>query len=486
MRVHKKIGTKEKLFEMFENVNKIKLNEEIHNTSIDDLKQYDRLEDSEGNQFSIQSFEDGHVNVRGDRGGKFIANNELKYYKKRPSIGKFDTNESFDSPKEKDKKYLDKTVGDESSQVSKYDDGIRYPVEDRLKVKDPSLEKLKGDDAPIKEAFDEDDQDVVDKNSEETQLDVNPDEEPVDNDDGESAEEKPAWDENFGDEPEPDDMEMDTLPPDEAAEDAPELGGEIENGGVEQMTNTMEEPHVDQIEGGLADDAQPSDFCPVQIAKGIQVEMEHTDDPHKALEIAMDHLTEISDYYDRLEAMEAEAKGMETDMGAPEDSLLDPSKHWVDDYTPQNVSMRDEELEEDYPLEGGDPEAGEEEYEFYEKAKNGEFEDDDEKTIDENVDSINGIDINGVPINKYEKYLNNELSNPSSNKFEGGTDVWVFDFPKSKFDENWYNSMKQYMGYSDAGVEGNAGGWVTKERKDIEDVGDYYRLTVTIESVMDI
>jgi len=66
---------------------------------------------------------------------------------------------------------------------------------------------------------------------------------------------------------------------------------------------------VDQIEGGLADDADVMDFDADQIAKGIKVEMEHTSDPQQALEIAMDHLMEIPDYYDHLEDMEAQAKG---------------------------------------------------------------------------------------------------------------------------------------------------------------------------------
>ena len=97
MNVYKKIGTKERLIEMFEKVNKIKINESA-------------------------------------------------------MWGEKVNNENFDSPIKKDKKYLDKTVGDQTSQVSKYDDGTRYPVEDELKVKDPSLEKLKGDDAPIEES----------------------------------------------------------------------------------------------------------------------------------------------------------------------------------------------------------------------------------------------------------------------------------------------------------------------------------------------
>jgi len=41
-----------------------------------------------------------------------------------------------------------------------------------------------------------------------------------------------------------------------------------------------------------------------QLAKGVKVEMEHTGDRELAREIAMDHLVEFADYYDRLEVME--------------------------------------------------------------------------------------------------------------------------------------------------------------------------------------
>lgn len=45
-----------------------------------------------------------------------------------------------------------------------------------------------------------------------------------------------------------------------------------------------------------------------QIKKGIEVEKEHTNDKEKATEIAMDHVTEFPDYYDRIEKMEKDAK----------------------------------------------------------------------------------------------------------------------------------------------------------------------------------
>lgn len=60
----------------------------------------------------------------------------------------------------------------------------------------------------------------------------------------------------------------------------------------------------DKLPGGLADKKKPSDFDPKALAKGKKVEMEHTDDPQKAEEIAMDHLTEDSAYYDKLETIE--------------------------------------------------------------------------------------------------------------------------------------------------------------------------------------
>jgi len=48
-----------------------------------------------------------------------------------------------------------------------------------------------------------------------------------------------------------------------------------------------------------------------QLKKGIQVELEHTEDTEVAREIALDHLAEFSDYYDRLEKMEAKASSRE-------------------------------------------------------------------------------------------------------------------------------------------------------------------------------
>ena len=50
-----------------------------------------------------------------------------------------------------------------------------------------------------------------------------------------------------------------------------------------------------------------SEYDSKQLAKGIKVEKEHTDDPEKAKEIAKDHLSEFPDYYTRLKKMEDSA-----------------------------------------------------------------------------------------------------------------------------------------------------------------------------------
>ena len=87
--------------------------------------------------------------------------------------------------------------------------------------------------------------------------------------------------------------------------------------------NELNKPQ-DIIHGGLGDNAKPTDFDKNQLLKGIEVEMEHTDDPKIALEIAMDHLTEIPDYYTRLDAMEKEA-GVEDekDETSPDEKITD-------------------------------------------------------------------------------------------------------------------------------------------------------------------
>lgn len=60
----------------------------------------------------------------------------------------------------------------------------------------------------------------------------------------------------------------------------------------------------DLIPGGKADDKPDSAFNAAQLAQGVKVEMEHTDNPRLAKEIARDHLEEFGNYYTALDKME--------------------------------------------------------------------------------------------------------------------------------------------------------------------------------------
>jgi hypothetical protein len=71
---------------------------------------------------------------------------------------------------------------------------------------------------------------------------------------------------------------------------------------------------TDMLAGGKADTLSVSDIAnkfnvPVtkiehELSLGIKVEQEHTKDVNLAKEIAMDHLSEMPDYYSRLKKME--------------------------------------------------------------------------------------------------------------------------------------------------------------------------------------
>jgi hypothetical protein len=61
---------------------------------------------------------------------------------------------------------------------------------------------------------------------------------------------------------------------------------------------------TDKMPGGKADDKPSSAFDAKQMALGQKVEMEHTDNPALAKEIARDHLEEFGDYYTHLDKME--------------------------------------------------------------------------------------------------------------------------------------------------------------------------------------
>lgn len=63
-----------------------------------------------------------------------------------------------------------------------------------------------------------------------------------------------------------------------------------------------------RLKGGKGDLLSPEEVNPRELQKGIQHEMEHTNDPDVAEEIVLDHLAEDPLYYTHLDKMEREVK----------------------------------------------------------------------------------------------------------------------------------------------------------------------------------
>lgn len=64
------------------------------------------------------------------------------------------------------------------------------------------------------------------------------------------------------------------------------------------------------LEDGLADkmNVKPSDVKKKELSMGIEVEKEHTPNMDQRKQISLDHLSEIPNYYTRLDKLEEEAK----------------------------------------------------------------------------------------------------------------------------------------------------------------------------------
>jgi len=95
-----------------------------------------------------------------------------------------------------------------------------------------------------------------------------------------------------------------------------------------------------KLPGGKGDLTRPDQVDPAQLATGIQVEMEHTNDPSVAEEIALDHLTEDPEYYTKLiKAGLADEFGgsSSSGLGDPDQSFNDPARVGEDGVTPGNI-----------------------------------------------------------------------------------------------------------------------------------------------------
>lgn len=92
--------------------------------------------------------------------------------------------------------------------------------------------------------------------------------------------------------------------------------------------------------GGKGDLTRPDQVDPTQLSTGIQIEMEHTNDPKIAQEIALDHLTEDPEYYTKLikAGLADEFSGSASSgLGDPDQSFNDPARVGEDGVTLGNV-----------------------------------------------------------------------------------------------------------------------------------------------------
>lgn len=344
MEVFKKRGSKERLLEMMQGVNKVKIN--INESILDDgilEKGLEHLKrntlksiktvmqniddasyvgingyDSENNMYNFnfkiigsESEQDNVYNVQDvilenfyyqNNQGKKIADydeEDLSDFNKRHGSELYDIIDNYmgyeTNPKEVDEN-VDKKEDSQPFGGSKqeYQDGMGYgdekPVNAKLRVKAPELEKF------VKEGKFKDFDGIMKWVEEEMDVDL---------EDEENKEETPELDMNGEDNDQignnsDDDTEVPALDIDD-----------VDNDG-------------DQLEGGLGDDADVMQFDPQQIIKGIEVEMEHTKDPKVALEITMDHLKELPDYYTRLEAMEKEGEIDHETLTCPDKEMGSP------------------------------------------------------------------------------------------------------------------------------------------------------------------
>ena len=84
-----------------------------------------------------------------------------------------------------------------------------------------------------------------------------------------------------------------------------------------------------KLPGGVGDETPTSNVDPTQLSIGVQIEMEHTNDPDIAKEIAMDHLTEDPEYYTKLvkAGLASEFQpGTSSGFGDPDTSFNDPAR----------------------------------------------------------------------------------------------------------------------------------------------------------------
>lgn len=112
---------------------------------------------------------------------------------------------------------------------------------------------------------------------------------------------------------------------------------------------------AETIKGGVGDGKPDSAFSAKALAQGVKEEMEHTDDPKKAKEIAKDHLTEHSKYYSALKQMEESLEKQEKRAADEADLSKLRLRHLSSDLHPVLAPLSYDKLREirgsSYPME---------------------------------------------------------------------------------------------------------------------------------------
>jgi hypothetical protein len=116
---------------------------------------------------------------------------------------------------------------------------------------------------------------------------------------------------------------------------------------------------IEFVQAGRAHEKHVSekDVDPAELEKGIMVELEHTTNKEIAKKIAMDHLSEIADYYTRLKKMEDDAKS------SPNTPTEDTEPEEDEESDEEEESEEDEESDEEEESEESDEEGDSEEEE---------------------------------------------------------------------------------------------------------------------------
>jgi len=164
----------------------------------------------------------------------------------------------------------------------------------------------------------------------------------------------------------------------------------------------------DKLKGGKADDKSPDDFPDDDIEIGTKVEREHTDNPDIATTIAMDHLEEDPEYYNKLIAS---GIADEEDAVAAFDELKGDSARRKAKEDIEDFMETDEEEDEDEDLEDLEDEDYEEDELGTDKADI--EEDEDEMILDEEDELKNKKNIMEKKLVKsYHSFINEAADAP--------------------------------------------------------------------------